>query len=292
MEMRYQKKRCPLLKNEKVIYCRNYPIRKMLPIEKVFENENLCLKESHRECPLYDATKVDPRNESRICPFVDFETMSFCQAYPLKKIAANELIFSPCNSEKYENCAIYRKMAGCEIQTYKGFSLDSAKSYFENHLWVERKNGSALVGIDDFGQFVVGEVLEVQIREEGEKFSEKEWLFRLKVPEGNFEFLSPFGGMIVEANKNLQFMPQLINLDPYGCWIAKVKIEGEIFPLGPEEAKRILDSHIERVFRIVQSGGGLTMADGGELSRDARRRIKDRRLISRLIEELLKGREV
>lgn len=296
MDMRYSQKRCPLLKNEKVMYCRNYPIRKMLPVERVFENENLCLKESHKGCPLYDASKVDSKGDSRICPFVEFETMSFCQAFPLKKIAANELITSPCSSDRYEDCAVFRRMTGKvggrKPINHRGFTFDSSKDYFENHMWLERKNGSALLGLDDFGQFIIGEVNEMEVRDEGERVSKDDWIFRLRVAEGRFEFMSPVEGRVVEVNESLKYVPHMINLDPYGCWIAKIRIEGKVNAMGVEEAKRVLDIHIEKMLNLVQGKIGPTMADGGELSRDARKRIKDRGLVLKLIREILRGKEV
>lgn len=109
-------RRCPLLRDEKVIYCRNFPMKKMLPVDRVFEKENLCLQGSYRLCPFFEDEKIKMEHDVKVCPFVRFEVISFCMAFPLKKIVTNHIMASPCNSNTYETCPFYKKAAGMEVE--------------------------------------------------------------------------------------------------------------------------------------------------------------------------------
>lgn len=289
-------KRCPLLREERAIYCKSFPLKKMIPFERIFQNENLCLKRNHKECPLYSKGMVLMEKELAICPFVGFETVSYCLAFPLKKIAANSIISSPCSSQAYLECSIYKRMAG-EVVTERrftnlhGFKIDETKMYLEGHVWMVKKNGVARVGLDDFAQFILGPVGAVKLRDEGERIGEYEWYMRCEVDAGEIELLAPFSGTVEHVNGRVLETPSLLNLDPYGGgWLFDLKLEGEpkIFPASG--VKEYMQKQIRRLEEVLLEKAGITMADGGEFAREIRNLLKDK--ASWLIREFLKGKEV
>ncbi|MCX7856755.1 MAG: hypothetical protein N2513_02050 [Deltaproteobacteria bacterium] len=294
--MKTKTSRCPLLRDEKVIYCKNFPLRKMIPVEKIYQNENLCLKDVHRECPFFDKNRVNLESDLGICPFVGFEIISFCVAYPLKKITANNLMTSPCNTGAQDTCPIYRNLVGKEenkVPAYKGFLIDEKKQYLQNHMWIERHNGKVRIGLDDFGQYVIGEIQKVVLRNIGDKVDVGEWLIKIEVEEGHFELAAPVKGSIVNVNRELTDFPGIINLDPYGSgWIGEVIPESEIYTVGPEEAKRILDADILKFQNLINEFTLSSMPDGGEFLKDIRKKIRDKEKIIQIIRHFLKGKEV
>lgn len=296
-ELKAKTTRCPLLRDEKVIYCKNFPLRKMLPVERISETENFCLKEKHKECPFFDREKMNLERDSNICPFVGFEVISFCVAYPLKKIAANHLMASPCNTGGYESCPVYTRMAGKDTKRtlirYKGFLIDEAKRYLQNHIWVEKEDGVFRLGVDDFAQYILGDVSQVLTREKGDRIQAGEWLVRFKLKEGVFEVPTPVAGQVLGVNERLYEFPNMINLDPYGYgWILEVKIEGDLEILDAEGMKRILDRHIGELRQLLGEGSLRTMVDGGELTKDLRARIVEKDRIKEIVGRFLKGKEV
>lgn len=289
--------RCPLLKDEKVIYCKNFPLRKMLPVEKIFESENLCLKDKHRSCPFFDKDKVSLESDLGICPFVAFEIISFCMAYPVKKIIANHVMTSPCNTDSYETCPVYKNVTGRHreerVANYKGFIVDESKRYLGNHMWVEKQDGTLRIGLDDFGQYVLGEVKNVVVRTKGEKVDMNDWLVKIEVCEGSFALLAPIKGEIVNVNDELKNLPTKINTDPYGSgWIGEIRTEETFYTISPEEAKRLLDEDILKLQNIIEENSRLNMPDGGEFVKDLRRKVQDKEKVRKIVKDLLNGEEV
>ena len=289
-------KRCPLLRQERAIYCKNFPLKKMIPFERIFQNENLCLKRNHKDCPLYSKGMVLVGKDLAICPFVGFETVSYCVAFPLKKIAANSIVSSPCNSLAYVDCPIYKRMAGTaeearRLTSLHGFMIDEAKLYLEGHLWMRRKNGVVRIGLDDFAQFILGPIASVRLREKGEKIGESEWYMRCEVDTGEVELLAPFRGVVEDVNERLLETPSLLNLDPYGGgWLFDVRLEVEPKILNAPQAKEFMEGEIRRLEELLAQKAGITMADGGEFVREIRNLLRDK--ASLLVKEFLKGKEV
>jgi glycine cleavage system H protein len=295
--MRANTKRCPLLKDEKVIYCKNSRLRKMLPVEKIFELENLCLKDTYRNCPLYEEQKVNVQGDLSICPFVGFEIISFCMAFPVKKIVANHVMTSPCTTGGYEACPIYRNLLGRRSEAgfinHKGFLIDGRKEYLENHMWLEKHNGTVRVGLTDFAQYLLGEIESVGLRSRGERIGPSDPLVKIEVHEGFFELYAPISGKIVDVNEGLNDFPKIINVDPYGSgWIADIALENTPLTIDPEKAIGLLERDLLRFQKIVEEIRDPNMQDGGEFVKDLRGKIEDIKKVRRLVRELLNGKEV
>jgi hypothetical protein len=107
-----QKRECPFLKEEKVVYCKAFPLKKMLPLDKIFDKENICLKKEYVSCPLYLEKMVDGLPQARICHYLGTENIVYCKLSPVKRmIPVYSLKFEgPCSNKTYGSCQSYQKM--------------------------------------------------------------------------------------------------------------------------------------------------------------------------------------
>ncbi|AEH44015.1 glycine cleavage system H protein [Thermodesulfatator indicus DSM 15286] len=98
--------------------------------------------------------------------------------------------------------------------------------YSENHLWVKKKGrGSVLVGLTDFGQLKLGEIIDLELPDEGDELIKDEVFGSIESAQGVFDLVAPVSGDVVEINEDLLDSPDLINEDPYEeGWILKVKL--------------------------------------------------------------------
>ena len=103
--------------------------------------------------------------------------------------------------------------------------------YTEEHEWVDINDGIATVGITDFAQSELGDIIFVEFPDKGITVEQKESIGTLEAVKTVADIFSPLSGDILELNEDLESNPELINEDPYkGGWILKIKIStpGEI----------------------------------------------------------------
>lgn len=96
--------------------------------------------------------------------------------------------------------------------------------YSSDHEWVKVEGEFAFIGITDFAQDQLGEVLFVEmpeVEDEIEKGSDFGVVESSKVAS---DLVSPISGEVVQINENLEDAPESINEDPYGSWIVKIKM--------------------------------------------------------------------
>jgi hypothetical protein len=106
------KKECPFLKEEKVVFCKAFPLKKMLPLDKIFDKENICLKREYVSCPMYREKMADNLPQARICHYLGTENIVYCKLSPVKRmIPVYSLKFEgPCSNNTYGDCPSYQKM--------------------------------------------------------------------------------------------------------------------------------------------------------------------------------------
>lgn len=98
--------------------------------------------------------------------------------------------------------------------------------YTKEHEWVAVDGDIATVGITDYAQKELGDVVFVELPEIGKKVKQGEPLGSVESVKAVSDVYSPVSGEVVEINTQLQTEPQLINQDPHGKgWIARLKIE-------------------------------------------------------------------
>ena len=100
--------------------------------------------------------------------------------------------------------------------------------YTQDHEWIKVLGGdAALVGITDFAQSELGDLVFINLPQEGDEVTKEESFCDVESVKAVSDVMSPVDGVIAEVNTELEDEPQKLNEDPYGAWIAKVeKISG------------------------------------------------------------------
>jgi len=97
--------------------------------------------------------------------------------------------------------------------------------YTQDHEWIKVDGEFAFVGITDFAQSELGDVVFVEVETVGENIDREEAFGTIEAVKTVSDMFMPVGGEIVEFNEKLQDAPDLINQDPYGDgWVIKIKI--------------------------------------------------------------------
>ena len=96
--------------------------------------------------------------------------------------------------------------------------------YNKEHLWVKVEGNTAYVGITDYAQDQLGEVLYVDLPEEDQEFSKGDLFSEVESAKVNSTLLLPFTGVVLEVNERLDEEPEYINEAPYDAWIAKFEL--------------------------------------------------------------------
>ena len=109
--------------------------------------------------------------------------------------------------------------------------------YTADHEWVRINGNEAVIGITDFAQSELGEIVYVDVDTEGEKIERNEVFGSIEAVKTVSDLMMPMTGEVLEVNEELEDAPELVNEDPYGKgWIIKVAIAN------PAEADELLDA--------------------------------------------------
>ncbi len=95
--------------------------------------------------------------------------------------------------------------------------------YTEEHEWVTGNGATLKVGISDYAQDQLGDIVFVELPEVGATFGKGDQFGTLESVKAVSEIYLPVGGEIVAVNEALGDAPELINQDPYGNWIVEIK---------------------------------------------------------------------
>ncbi len=117
--------------------------------------------------------------------------------------------------------------------------------YSEDHEWIRTEGDIAFVGITDFAQSNLGDIVFLEVETVGEELDKGEAFGNVEAVKAVEELYLPVGGEVLEFNEELEDAPDLVNKDPYGKgWIAKIKISN------PEELDDLMNS--EAYAELVQ----------------------------------------
>ena len=98
--------------------------------------------------------------------------------------------------------------------------------YSKEHEWVLIEDGIAKIGITDFAQSELGDIVFVEIDSEGETIPADEVFGTIEAVKTVSDLFMPTSGEVVEINPRLEGEPELVNTDPYGDgWLIKAKLE-------------------------------------------------------------------
>ena len=97
--------------------------------------------------------------------------------------------------------------------------------YTEDHEWIRIEGEEAFIGVTDYAQSQLGDVVFVEVETEGENLDKKEAFGTIEAVKTVSDVFMPVGGEVLEFNEKLADNPELINKDPYGeGWLIKIKI--------------------------------------------------------------------
>ena len=108
--------------------------------------------------------------------------------------------------------------------------------YTASHEWVLEEDGVYTVGLTDFAQDSLGDLVFINLPQEGDEVVAGEAFCDVESVKAVSDVFSPVSGTIVEVNEELADAPQLINDDPYGAWIVRVGEVAEVEDLLDAEA--------------------------------------------------------
>lgn len=101
--------------------------------------------------------------------------------------------------------------------------------YTKDHEWVRVEGDIATVGITDFAQKELGDIVYVEVETVGESIEAGEVFGTVEAVKTVSDLFMPISGEIVEFNSELESAPEMVNNDPYGQgWMVKVKVSGEL----------------------------------------------------------------
>lgn len=104
----------------------------------------------------------------------------------------------------------------------------SELKYTKDHEWVKIEGNIATVGITDYAQGELGDIVFVEIETEGEQLDSGEVFGTIEAVKTVSDMFMPISGTVKEFNEELEANPEIVNEDPYGKgWMVKIEFEGE-----------------------------------------------------------------
>ena len=104
-------------------------------------------------------------------------------------------------------------------------NIPSNLQYTKDHEWAKIENGVATIGITDFAQGELGDIVFVELPEVGKSFNAGDALGTIEAVKTVTDLFSPISGKIVAINEGLDIDPGKVNSDPYGDgWLVKIRL--------------------------------------------------------------------
>jgi glycine cleavage system H protein len=121
-------------------------------------------------------------------------------------------------------------------------SIPEELQYAKTHEWVRIEGETATVGITEHAQDELGDIVFVELPEEGRTLDAGEAFGAVESVKAVSDLYSPLAGEVVGVNESLSDNPEKINEDPYGeGWILKLRVSGEADLLSAEDYEKALE---------------------------------------------------
>jgi glycine cleavage system H protein len=121
-------------------------------------------------------------------------------------------------------------------------SVPEKLQYTRSHEWVRTEGDTATIGITDYAQDELGDIVFVELPEEGANFDVGDSFGTVESVKAVSDIYTPVGGEVVEVNEALNDTPEKINEDPYGDgWIIKLRVSGEGDLLSASDYEQFLE---------------------------------------------------
>ncbi len=121
--------------------------------------------------------------------------------------------------------------------------LDPTCKYTEDHEWLRVEGEEATVGLTDYAQEQLSDVVYVELPEVDDSFEEGDVLATVESVKAASDVYMPVGGTIIEINDVLEDSPELVNKDPFGeAWLVRIAIADQ------SELEGLLDANAYKAF--------------------------------------------
>jgi glycine cleavage system H protein len=102
------------------------------------------------------------------------------------------------------------------------------RKYTASHEWIVLEGDTATIGITDFAQAQLGDIVFLELPAKGAKLKARDSFGVIESVKAASDLYSPADGTVLEVNAKLTQNPELVNSDPYGDgWLVKLQVEGE-----------------------------------------------------------------
>lgn len=116
-------------------------------------------------------------------------------------------------------------------------NIPSNLKFTKDHEWVLVEGDVATVGITDFAQSELGDIVFIEVETTGESLQKEEVFGSVEAVKTVSDLFMPISGEVLEFNENLESNPESVNTDPYGNgWMIKIKVAN------PSELDELLDA--------------------------------------------------
>ena len=117
------------------------------------------------------------------------------------------------------------------------YKVDAQARYAASHEWARMEGEIAVIGISDYAQHSLSDVVYVELPEVGDTVTKGEALGTVESVKAAEDANAPLSGEVVEVNTDLENNPEWVNEDPFGrAWLIKIK------PSDPDEWKSLMDA--------------------------------------------------
>jgi glycine cleavage system H protein len=121
--------------------------------------------------------------------------------------------------------------------------FESGYKYHEEHEWVRVEGEEAVIGISDFAQDQLSDVVYVELPEVGDSFEAGDVFAVVESVKAASDVYMPVSGEVLEINEELEDSPELVNSDPYGeAWFVRVAMAN------PDELDDLMDADAYKAF--------------------------------------------
>jgi glycine cleavage system H protein len=104
-------------------------------------------------------------------------------------------------------------------------NIPAELKYTKDHEWVKLEGDIATIGISEFAQSELGDIVYVEVETVGETMAQEEVFGSVEAVKTVSDLFLPMSGEIIEFNETLEANPELVNNDPYGAgWMVKVRV--------------------------------------------------------------------
>ena len=115
--------------------------------------------------------------------------------------------------------------------------IDADARYLESHEWARKEDDVIVIGITEFAQDELGDIVYVELPDVGDDLNKGSYFGTIESVKAASDVYAPMSGEVIEVNEELEDAPELINQDAFGAgWMIKIK------PTAPEEWDELLDA--------------------------------------------------